>query len=87
MLLQARLNVRKDLESSGRKGLEDNFHHCGGPVTPVHACFSVRRDLTGPPQWSKLLSRSLLTLKLPCHASQDPHNGANCFLNFSWHAN
>ena len=45
MLLQARLNVRKDLESSGRKGLEDNFHHCGGPVTPVHACFSVRRDL------------------------------------------
>ena len=50
---------RKDLESSfyrrvgpvklvcasitARKGIEDDFHHCGGPVTHVHACFGVRR--------------------------------------------
>ena len=25
---------------SATKGLEDNFHNCGGPVTLVHACFS-----------------------------------------------
>ena len=34
--VQARLNGRKDRESS--------FHHCGGPVKLMQGCLSARND-------------------------------------------